>query len=164
MRDILASEALTRIDTFYDATLEPKLDAIDDRRRQVRWLAVKSLLVVLPPILFLIVGDLLDTVLPFRSSAGTVAIGFLWLAAALVFALLKYLLPGITAYANYRSRFKQDIVAEIFTVVCPTATYDPLQGITESVFDAPGLFKMRGSFRIRRSRPRAHRRHALRGV
>ena len=43
-------------------------------------------------------------------------------------------------------RFKTDIVAEIFKVVCPTATYDPLQGITESVFDAPGLFNTRGAF------------------
>jgi hypothetical protein len=144
--DILAPEASSRIDAFYDATLKPKLDAIEDRRRQVRWLIIKSLLILLPPIGVLIAGDLLDTVLPFNSSAGTVAIAFLWLAAALVFVLLKYLLPGIIAYANYRSRFKRDIVAEIFKVVCPTATYDPLQGITESVFDAPGLFKKRGGF------------------
>jgi Protein of unknown function (DUF3137) len=144
--DILAPEALSRIDAFYDATLKPKLDAIDDRRRQVRWLITKSLLIVLAPIGFLIAGDLLDTILPFNSSAGTVAIGFLWLVAALVFVLIKYLLPGITAYANYRGRFKQDIVAEIFKAVCPTASYDSLQGITEAVFDASGLFNTRGAF------------------
>ena len=146
MSDILRPETLSRIDAFYDATLTPKLNAIDYRRRQVRWLIVKSLLVVLPPIGFLIAGDLLDSILPFNSSAGTVVVAGLWLVAGLVFVLLKYLLPGVTAYANYRSRFKQDIVAEIFKVVCPSAVYDPLQGITPEVFDAPGLFNTRGSF------------------
>ena len=71
MTDIFAPEALSRIDAFYDATLKPKLDAIDDRRRQVRWLIIKALIVVLPPIGFLIAGDLLDSILPFNSSAGT---------------------------------------------------------------------------------------------
>jgi hypothetical protein len=144
--DTLSPETSSRIDAFYDVTLEPKLAAIDDRRRQVRWIIIKALLVVLPPIAFLIAGDLLDTVLPFSSSAGTVAIGWVWLVAGFIFALLKYLLPGITAYANYRSRFKHDIVPEIFKVVCPTAVYEPLQGIAEEVFDAPGLFSTRGRF------------------
>lgn len=146
MTDILSPEALTRIDAFYDTTLKPKLEAVDDRRRQVRWLIIKSLLIVLPPFVFLIAGDLLDTILPFNSSAVTVAVAWLWLIAGLVFALVKHLLPGITAYANYRSRFKQDIVAEIFKVVCPSAAYDSLQGVTKDVFDAPGLFNTRGSF------------------
>ena len=70
----------------------------------------------------------------------------MWLVGGLVFVLMKHLLPGITAYANYRSRFKQDIVAEIFKIVCPSAVYDPLQGVTKDVFDAPGLFNTRGSF------------------
>ena len=30
--------------------------------------------------------------------------------------------------------------------MCPSAVYDPLQGITKEVFDAPGLFNTRGSF------------------
>jgi len=144
--DTLDADVARRIDAFYDTTLRPKLEAIDDRRRQVRWLIVKSLLLVLPPILFLVAGDLLDGVLPFHSNAVTVVAGFLWLAAGIVFALVKYLLPGIAAYANYRSRFKQDIIPEIFRVVCPTATYDPLQGIAQEIFDAPGLFSTRGTF------------------
>ena len=114
MSDILAPEALSRIDAFYDHTLKPKLDAIDGWPRKVRWLIIKALFVVLPPIGFLIAGDLLDPFLPFNSSAGTVLVGGLWLASALVCALARYRLPGITAYANYRSRFKQDIVAGIF--------------------------------------------------
>ncbi len=146
MSDILDPDAIRRIDAFYDTTLAPKLVAIDDRRRQVRWLIVKSMLVVVPPILFLVAGDLLDGILPFHSNAVSVVAGFLWLAASVVFALMKYLLPGIAAYANYRSRFKQDIVPEIFRAVCPTAVYEPLQGIAEAVFDAPGLFNTRGAF------------------
>jgi hypothetical protein len=144
--DILAPEVLRRIDAFYDTTLKPKLEAIDDRRRQVRWLIIKSLLVVLPPIGVLIAGDLLDGILPFTSDVGTMVAAGLWLVAALVFVAMRYFLPGVTAYANYRSRFKQDIVADIFKVVCPLGAYDPLQGIAQDVFDAAGLFSTRGSF------------------
>ena len=146
MSDILGPDALARIDAFYDHTLKPRLDAIDSRRRDVRWLIIKALLVAVPPIGFLIAGDLLDPILPFNSSAGTVIVGGLWLAAGVVFVLVRYLLPGIAAYANYRSRFKQDIVAGIFQAVCPSAAYDPLQGISKAVFDAAGLFNTRGAF------------------
>jgi len=146
MSDILGPDDGRRIDTFYDTTLRPKLAAIDDPRRQVRWLIIKSLLVILPPVVFLVAGDLLDGVLPFNSSGLTVVGGTVWLMAALVFALVTYLMPGIAAFANYRARFKRDIVPEIFRAVCPSATYEPLQGITESVFDAPGLFNTRGAY------------------
>lgn len=146
MSDILAPEAVSRIDGFYDTTLKPKLDAIDHQRRQVRWLIIKSLLVVLTPIGILIAGDLLDGIPPFISSTARIVIAWVWLVAGVVFVLMKHLLPGVTAYANYRSRFKEDIVAEIFKVVCPSAIYDPLQGVTKDVFDAPGLFNPRGSF------------------
>lgn len=146
MSDILAPEALSRIDTFYDGTLKPKLDAIDDRRRQVQWLIIKALIAILPPIVILLAGDLLDDLVPFISSTVRITIGWVWLVGGVVFALTKCFLPGATAYANYRSRFKQDIVAEIFKFVCPSSAYDPLQGITKDVFDEPGLFNRRGSF------------------
>ena len=146
MSDILAPEAVSRIDAFYDTTLEPKLDAIDNQRRRVRWLIIKSLLVVLPPIGILIAGDSLDGIVPFLAGTARIVISWVWLVGGVVFVPLKHLLPGVTAYANYRSRFKEDIVAGIFKVVCPSAVYDPLQGVTKDVFDAPGLFNTRGSF------------------
>ena len=146
MSDTLAPETVSRIDAFYDTTLKPKLDVIDHHRRAVRWLIVKSLLIVLPPIAILIAGDLLDGILTFISVTARIVIAWVWLVGGVVFVLLKHMLPGITAYANYRSRFKQDIVAEIFKIVCPSAVYDPLQGVTRDVFDAPGLFNTRGSF------------------
>ena len=146
MSDILAPDVLSRIDAFYDVTLKPKIAAIDEWRRQVRWLFVKALMIVLPPVIWLIGGDLFDSVLPFRASAATTAAAWLWLVAGLIFALVKYFLQGVTAYTNYRSRFKQDVVAEIFRVVCPSAVYEPVQGLTKDVFDAPGLFNTRGSF------------------
>ena len=147
MSDILVPETVSRIDAFYDGTLKPKLDGIDERRLQVRRFFIKSLVVLLPPIGILIVGDLLDGILPFISSTGRTVIAWVWLVAGFVFVCAKYVLPGITAYANYRSRFKQDIVAEIFKFVCPSSVYDPLQGITPDVFDAPGLFNTRGTFK-----------------
>jgi Protein of unknown function (DUF3137) len=136
----------SQIEAFYEGTLKPRLDAIDDRRRQVRWLIIKALIVVVPPSGILLARDLLAGVLPFLSTTGGLVLGWVWLAAAIVFAAARYVLPGMTAYANYRSRFKQDIVAEVFRFVCPSSVYDPLQGITSKVFDAPGLFSTRGAF------------------
>lgn len=135
-----------RIDAFFDTTLKPKLDALDDSRRQVRWVIVKASLVILAPMVYLTAGDLLDGVLPFRSSGVTAAVGWVWLIGALLFALFRYLVPGVAAFASYRIRFKKEIVPEIFSVVCPSAVYEPLQGITEEVFDAPGLFNRRGAY------------------
>lgn len=145
MSGILSPETLSRLDAFYDVTLKPKLDAVDERRREVRWLIIKALMILLPPIAVLIAGDLLDGILPFSSVIAMVGAG-VWLVAGFVFVIVKYFLPGVTAYANYRSRFKQDVVAEIFKVVCPSAVYDSAQGITNAVFDAPGLFNTRGAF------------------
>ncbi len=146
MSDILAPEALNRIDAFYDNTLRPKIDALDDPRRQVRWMITKALIIALPPIAYLIGNDLFDTLLPFQAGIGTMAVAWGWLIAGTIFSLVKYLLPGMTAYANYRSRFKKEVVSEIFKLVCPSAVYEPLQGITQDVFDAPGLFNTRGGF------------------
>ncbi|MEP6917220.1 MAG: DUF3137 domain-containing protein [Acidobacteriota bacterium] len=147
MTEILAPDTVSRIDAFYDATLRPKLAAIDDRRRDVRWLIIKSMIVVLPPAAILVAGDLLDGFLPPGWIGTVIALAWVWLVGGLVFALVKYLLPGIAAFSSYRARFKQEIVAEIFKVVCPSAVYDHLQGITEAVFDAPGLFNTRGAFK-----------------
>jgi hypothetical protein len=143
--DILAPDTLSRIDTLYDVTLKSTLDAVDERRRDVRWLIIKSLLIMLPPIAVLIAGDLLDGVLPFSSLTAVMAAG-VWLVAGFVFVIAKYFLPAVTAYANYRSRFKQDVVAGIFKVVSPSAVYDAVQGVTAAVFDAAGLFNTRGGF------------------
>ena len=145
MSDILGPGAVTALDTFYETTLKPRLDAIEAARRQVRWLIAKALMAVLPPIAVLIAGDLIENVLPLSPTLVGVT-GVVWLAAGIVFALVKCLLPGIAAYATYRNRFKQDIVGGIFSAVVPSAVYDPLQGITEAVFDAPGLFNTRGAF------------------
>src|SRR6185295_5308023 len=62
-------------------------------------------------------------------------------------ALFKCAVPGITAYLNYRARFKRDVVAEIFKAVSPGAVYAPDRYITETIFDASGLFEKRGTFR-----------------
>jgi hypothetical protein len=144
--DTLSPDAPSAIDTFYDTTLKPKLDAVEHPRRKVRWLIIKSLMVVLPPIAVLIAGDLIDDVQSVVSGRVAMAIACVWLVAGLLFVLLRNFIPGVAAYAAYRHRFKQDVVAEIFKAVCPYATYDPLQGITAHVFDAPGLFNTRGAF------------------
>jgi hypothetical protein len=63
-----------------------------------------------------------------------------------VFAGFRYLIPGLTAFINYRQRFKREVVAEIFRIACPTAAYRPEHGIPAAVFDEPEIFNLRGSF------------------
>jgi hypothetical protein len=144
--DIHSTEALGAIDAIYEQTIKPKLEAIDSARRQVRWQIVTSVLMVLPPILVLICSELIADALSFTWSTGGLVLVWLWLAAGIVLALVKNLLPGLAAYASYRHRFKQEVVAGIFRALCPSATYDPLHGIPEDVFDAAGLFNRRGAY------------------
>lgn len=139
-------DAASRIDALYDATLKPKLEAIDGRRRHIRWLVIKSLIIVLLPVPLMIAGDSLDNFLPIAWIVPVLVIAWAWFVGGLLYVLVRNLLPGIAVYASYRSRFKQDIVAQVFKLVCPTAVYDPLQGLTPAVFDAPGLFNTRGGF------------------
>jgi hypothetical protein len=66
--------------------------------------------------------------------------------AGVLVAGFKFLIPGFTAYTNYKARFKHDVVAEIFKIVSPSAAYSPMQGVARADFDEPGLFNTRGGF------------------
>ena len=71
---------------------------------------------------------------------------FALIFVGVVVAGVKYLIPGVTAYMNYRSRFKHEVAAEVFKIVCPTAAYCAAEGVPAQIFDEPGLFNTRGGY------------------
>ena len=71
---------------------------------------------------------------------------FFGIFAGVIFAVVRFGLPGITAYANYKAKFKQDVVSEIFKIACPGAEYAPEHGIAKDVFIGCGIFQDRGSY------------------
>lgn len=134
------------IDALYEATLRPRIEELEGLRLDLkRQLRMAYLLVGLPFALFL--GSGLLSV-AFGEGVGNI-IAFIsvpLIFVAIVAVALRYAIPGLTAYLNYQQRFKHEVVAEIFRLVSPGATYEPEQGITREVFDAAGLFNTRGSF------------------
>lgn len=135
-----------RIDALYESTLKPRLAALEGHRREVKRYVRNAAIVVGTPAVLLWGHDLFAWLLPG---------GFRWLAIAVplvgvfvgVFvAGTKFLMPGYSAYANYRTKFKHDVAAEVFRIVCPTADYAPMKGITREVFDESGLFNTTGGF------------------
>jgi len=135
------------VDALYESTLKPRLDALEGVRLELRGYIVKAAICVGIPFALFFLSDL------FAGFGGTLG-GTLVTAGsfALIFvgvgvAGFKYLIPGVTAYMNYRNRFKHEVAAEVFKIVCPTAAYSPTQGIAEDVFDEPGLFNTRGGYR-----------------
>jgi Protein of unknown function (DUF3137) len=134
-----------QIDALYESTLAPRLKALEALRLDVRAYVVKAGLLVGVPAVLLWANDLVALALP--DGLGWLAIvgPIVGLVAGLIVAATKYLLPGFSAFANYRSRFKHEVAAEVFKIVCPTATYSPFDGIAQEVVAEPGLFNARGN-------------------
>ncbi|MFN8062201.1 MAG: DUF3137 domain-containing protein [Vicinamibacterales bacterium] len=132
---------------LYESTLQPRLRDIDGLRRRLRGLIVKSILVLSGPFLVMVNGDtfqaFVSPAMAFVISAGA----FLVLMAAFLFVIVRYLVPGFTAYVNYAARFKKEIVAELLRLVCPSAEYLPYQALPREVFEASGLFRAHGRYR-----------------
>ena len=135
------------VDRLYDSVLAPKIAELESLRLGLKKTIAKALALIVVPFLLVWFGDLVELVLPVGAGFLTSAIGMLLVFAAVLFAGVRYLIPGFTAYINYRQRFKHEVVAEIFRIVCPTASYAPNQGISEAMFDGAGIFNTRGSFK-----------------
>ena len=88
----------------------------------------------------------MELVLPESLASMTTVVGVVLLAGT-VTAGLRYALPGMTTYLNYQQQFKEQVVAEIFRIVCPSATYEAAAGLPATLFDAAGLFNTRGQYR-----------------
>ena len=141
----MASDA--RIDALYESTLRPRLASLEGLRHEVKGYVTKAGLLVGIPAAILFASGFISLALPSSLDWLPTAVGFVGLFVGVGVAGVKYLIPGYAAFSNYRVRFKHEVAAEVFKIVCPTASYAPLEGIAESVFDEPGLFSTRGGFK-----------------
>jgi hypothetical protein len=140
---IVASE----IDRLYESTLKPRLESLEGMRLELRRYIIEAGIWVGVPFLLFFLSDVIAVVLPAAVSA-LVAVGsFALIFVGIVVAGVKCLIPGATAYMNYRSRFKHEVAAEVFKIVCPTAAYSPTQGVPAQIFDEPGIFNTRGGYK-----------------
>ncbi len=132
---------------LYRSVLAPRLAALESERLRLRFTIVAAGLLIGLPVVGFCQADVVGVVLPESARPWIAPVCFFLIFVGAFVALLKLAVPGITAYLNYRARFKRDIVAEIFKAVSPGAVYAPDQSIAEAVFDASGLFAKRGTFR-----------------
>src|SRR4029453_6499628 len=82
--------------------------------------------------------------LPEAVVAALMVVLFVAIFVGVTIAGVRYLIPGFIAYVNYASRFKREVVSEIFKVVSPEASYTAHQGLTAGIVDASGVFSTRG--------------------
>ena len=137
-----------RIESLYESTLKPRLEALEGPRKLVRGYITKAVVSVGGPFLLWYFSDFIGAIAGLSGGAQT-ALGvvlFISIIGGAVFAVWKYALAGITAYANYKMKFKQDVVAEVFKIVCPGGKYEPERGIAKEVFVGCGIFDDRGDY------------------
>jgi len=135
------------IDALYESTLRPRIESLEGLRTEVKGYVTRAAALVGIPAAIIFFSGLISLALPSSLDWLPTTVGFVGLFVGVGVAGVKYLIPGFAAFSNYRVRFKHEVAAEVFRIVCPTAAYAPLEGIAESVFDEPGLFQTRGSFK-----------------
>lgn len=135
------------IDALYESILEPRLESLEGLRRELKGYVTKAALLVCVPAAMLFFNGLVGLVVPDGLGWLVTVLAVVGLFAGVAVAGMKYVIPGFAAFSNYRVRFKHEVAAEVFKIVCPTASYAPLEGIAETVFDEPGLFDTRGGFK-----------------
>ena len=135
------------IDALYESTLKPRLEALEGLRHAVKAHIRQAVLLVGVPVVLLWADDLVALALPDGLGWLATVVPLLALLAGLIIAGVRHVVPGFAAFSNYRVRFKHEVAAEVFRIVCPTAVYSPLDGIAEAIFDQAGLFNLRGDFK-----------------
>jgi hypothetical protein len=133
------------VQSLYETTLRPRLAELERLRLTLRSYIVKAGVAVGVPVL-LFHFEVISLLLPAGWWRPGPVVGFALILAGIGFAAMRYALPGLTAYLNYRTRFKQQVVSEIFRIVCPSAEYAPARGIAGEVFIGSGMFADRGSY------------------
>jgi uncharacterized protein DUF3137 len=135
-----------RVDALYEQTLLPRIAALEDLRLSTKRYIVRGGLFVGVPVAIFLLRGFISLILPPPLSTALPIVSFVAIFVGVAVAGMRYLLPGLTAYSNYVARFKQEVVSEIFTLVCPTATYSPYQGIASEIFDGCGIFNTSGKY------------------
>ena len=136
-----------QIEQLYHSTLEPRIRALESLRLSLKTYITKGLMCVGIPVALFFLSDFFTAGMsPGAAMAVSVAtFGLIFVGVGV--AGFKFLMPGITAYFNYRSRFKHEVAGEVFRIVSPSAKYSPAQGVAQADFDEPGLFNTRGSYK-----------------
>src|SRR5262245_50486485 len=133
---------------LYDAVLAPRLAALESERTKLRSAIVSgALLVGIPAVVAIYGNEFFGGLLPSSIQQWFTAISIVLLIAGVVIAAKKHAIPGFTAYLNYRTRFKREVVAEIFQAVSPGATYAPDSYIQPEIFERSGIFDTMGALR-----------------
>ena len=137
-----------RIRSLYETTLKPRLEGLESFRRTLRGYIIKAIISILGPFLLWYFGGGIAYLLGFSEAVSTAVtvVTFIGIFVGVIFAGMRFGLPGITAYANYKAKFKQDVVSEIFKMACPGAEYAPQHGIAKDVFIGCDVFQDRGSY------------------
>jgi hypothetical protein len=133
------------LDVLYSSVLQPRLAALERERLKLKEIIVRGgILAGGPLVLFLLsMWGLFDRV-PGIGGFGAALVCFALLLVCAVIAISKYVIPALTAYRDYRARYKRDVVAEVFRLVCPGADYTPERHVSQEVFDQSGIFARRG--------------------
>jgi hypothetical protein len=135
------------VDRLYDEILAPRLQALEVLRLDLKRYIVKAALLVGVPFAMFFFGNVVSVVLGDLVGSVVSGLGFALIFVGVIAAGILYGIPGLTAMVNYRQRFKNEIVSEIFKIVCPSATYDANEGLPESIFDEPRIFSTTGGFK-----------------
>jgi hypothetical protein len=122
--------------------LQPALQALEQRRRSLRNAIAGGVLLAL-----LGVGSCLTAADPPSGLAelpgwrfGPLALS-LFALACFGLAFVRFLVPGLTGYVNYRARFKKDVIAEIVRAVQPGARYFPDRHLEPEAHEWSRLFR-----------------------
>ena len=135
------------VEELYHSTLEPRIRALETLRLSLKGYITKGLTCVGIPFAIFFLSDFFTLGLPPASTIAVRVGSFGLIFVGVAVAGFKFLIPGITAYANYRARFKHEVAAEVFKIVSPSAKFAPAQGVAQADFDEPGLFNTRGSYK-----------------
>ena len=135
-----------RVRALYEQTLKPRLESLEGLRLSLRGFIVRASIIVGIPALGTWGSEFIASLVVPGWEATVSWVSFLFLMAAVVFVAIRYFIPAFTAHANYKARFKREVVSEIFKIVCPTAQYEPFKSIDADVFDESGVFNPRGSY------------------
>jgi len=134
---------------LYDSVLAPRLAALERDRLALKHAILASALLIGVPAVVAFGGG--DAVVAFALPSGARPwigpISWILLIVGGATALSKHAIPGVTAYMNYRARFKREIVAEIVKGVSPGSSYEPFSYVQPDVFDQSGLFERLGEVR-----------------
>ena len=136
------------VESLYETTLKPRLAGLEGHRKILRGYIIKGIASVGVPFLLWQFSNVLGSLFGLSEGGQTIltVVLFMSMIGGAVFAVWKFGLAGVTAYANYKMKFKQEVVAEVFKIVCPSGKYEPQHGIAKETFIGCGIFEDRGDY------------------